>query len=924
MDITIEEMYSHLAYPRDALQNMRDYLRALMARLRGLLGIQKANLEFDNEIQAHLHLLTERYIRQGMTRDEATAAAWRQFGNITMLKEANREMRGIRFIETVFQDLRFGLWLLRRNPGFTFVAVLTLALGIGANTAIFSVVNAVLLRPLRYQDPDRLVMVSHYRAQKVEDFTAGGDFLRWREAAKSFEHIAAFQTDVADLSGSGEPERLAAGFVSADLFATLGVSPALGRAFTAEEDTAGGPPVVILSDSLWRRRFGGDPSVIGQALKLQIPDYKSQGDLSRTVVGIMPPGFRFPRERDLWLPLALNVAKEMGGDEGSGVSVIARLKPGLAPEAAGAELSLSLEQLRQAFPGNYSTPDLRVRVIRLSESLVENVQKALLILFVAVTFVLLIACANVTNLLLARSATRQKEMAIRAAVGAGRLRLVRQLLTESLMLSVIASSAGLIVAKWGVKLLIAMSPEGIPHIGENGPASLLDGHVLGFTSMIAVLVSLITGIIPALQATKVDVNETIKSQSTAIGHARLGGKLRILPALMIAELALALVLLVGAGLMINSFLRLLAVPKGFNPDGVLTLNLAPAYTKYPAGSPQRLAYFQEILARVKALPGIQSASLTTYFPLSGSPFGMERWKLIEGREGLGRGNEVPIELNHSSIDYLQTMGIQLRAGRSFTAEDGNGASRVAIVNETLVRSFLPNENPIGHRLVNIANPRPTIVGVVGDARHSALDKEIHPEIYLPYPQYPDLEPSLNLALRVATGQNNPASLSSLATAIRNQVLAVEPNEPVDTVLTMDERLSNSLAERRFQTLLLSIFAAIALVIASVGIYGVISYGVNQRKYEIGIRMALGAQAGDVMKMVIWRGLSLALIGVALGLAAAFALTRVIKSLLFDVSATDPATFALIAIFLIVVALIASFIPARRATKVDPLQALRHE
>jgi putative ABC transport system permease protein len=903
---------------------MIHYLRALAARLRGLFGDRRAEREFDDEIQAHLDSLTERYVRQGMTEAEAASAARRQFGNVTLLQEANREMRGIRFIETIFQDLRYGLWMLRRNPGFTCVAVLTLALGIGANTAIFSVVNAVLLRSLPYRDPDQLVMVSHYRAVKGGNFTAGADFLRWRDQAKSFEHIAAFWTTVADLTeNGGEPERLTAGLVSADLFMTLGVSPALGRTFTPAEDTAGGPPVVILSDGLWRRRFGGDPQVIGRAITLQIPDLKTRGDLSRTVVGIMPPGFQFPGEADLWLPLALNVAQELTGELGSGVNVIARLKPGLTPEAARTDLSIILERLRQAFPGYYSEPDLRVRVIRLSESLVENVQLALLILFGAVAFVLLIACANVANLLLARSATRQKEMAIRAAVGAARLRLVRQLLTESLLLSLIGGAAGLIASTWGVKLLVAMSPGGIPRIEESSTSSLLDGRVLGFTSMIVVLVGLIAGIIPALQASKVDVNETLKAQSTATGQTGYGGMGRILPALMIAELALALVLLAGAGLMINSYLRLLAVPKGFDPDGVLTLNLAPSYTKYPAGSPQRIAYFQEVHARVQSLPGIQSASLTTYFPLSGSPFGMERWQVIEGRQGLGRGNQIPIELNHSSPDYLQTIGIQVRAGRRFTEQDGKDAPKVALVNETLARRFLPNEDPIGHRLL-IVHPRPTIVGVVSDTRHSSLNKEIRPEIYLPYLQHPNLEPSLNLVARVAASQNNPKSISSLAAAIRKQVLAVEPNEPVEQVVTMDERLSNSLAERRFQMLLLGIFAAVALAIAAVGIYGVMSFAVSQRTHEIGIRMALGAQASDVLRMVIWRGIRLALIGVALGLAAAFALTRVLKSLLFEVSATDPVTFALIALLLVAVALIASYIPARRATKVDPLQALRHE
>jgi putative ABC transport system permease protein len=812
---------------------------------------------------------------------------------------------------SVFQDLRFGLRMLLKNRGYTFVAVLTLALGIGANSAIFSVVNEVLLRSLPYRDPDRLVIVSA---------ATGWDFLVWRDQAKTFERIAAFSPSIVNFTGSGDPERLSVGFISADLFATLGVAPALGRTFTPEEDTYGGASVVILSDSLWRRRFNSDPQVIGRALSLYHPD-QIGGSQSWTVLGIMPPGFRFPGESDLWLPLALNVTQEMGGEKGAVVDIIARLKPGVTLEAARVDLSVIVERMRQAFPKLY--PDPQFRVVGLSEWLVGNVRLALLILFGAVAFVLLIACANVANLLLARSVARQKEMAIRAAVGAGRLRLVRQLLTESLLLSVAGAAAGLLAAKWGVRLLVAMSPAGIARIEE----SSVNDRVLGFTCMVMVLVGLIAGIFPALQASKTDVNETLKARPTAggarSGHAGRGSVRRTLSALMIAEIALALVLLVGAGLMIKSFLRLMAVSKGFNPDGVLTLELTPSFTRYPPGSPQHGAYFQEVLARVQALPGTQSASLTSFFPLTGSPFGMQRSRLIEGRPGLGRGNDQPIQLNHSSPDYFQTMDIQMRAGRPFTAQDGSEAPRVAIINETLARRFLPNENPIGHRLL-IGTPRPTIVEVVGDTRHSGLDKEVHPEVYLPYMQHPDLEPSLHLAVRVAPGQNNPTSLSGLAATIRNQVLAVEPNEPVNQVVTMDERLSKSVAGRRFQMLLLGVFAGVALVIAMVGIYGVISYAVSGRTREIGIRMALGAQANDVLRMVIWQGMSLALIGLTLGLAAALALTRVLKNLLFEVSATDPATFALVALLLIIVALIASYIPARRATKVDPLLALRNE
>jgi putative ABC transport system permease protein len=893
---------------------MTHYLRALAARLRGLFGNRRTDREFDDEIETHLRLLTERYVRQGMTEEEAAWAARRQFGNVSLLQEVNREMRGFRFIDTFLQDLRFGMRMLRRNPGLTCVAILTLSLGIGANTAIFSVVNAVLLRPLPYRDPDRLVLLSHYQDHES---TVDADFLDWRDQAKAFERIAAYQIGAADLTGSGAAERLAAGFVSAELFATLGVAPALGRAFTPEEDTKGGPPVVILSDGLWRRRFGADPQVIGKAIRLEAVRLGSQ---SRTVVGVMPPGFRFPGESDLWLPLSINFA-EASRPNNYRVNVIARLKAGLTTEAARADLSVILERLRKAYPSYYSRAV--VRVIGLGESLVGNVRLALLTLFGAVAFVLLIACANVANLLLARSASRQKEMAIRAAVGAGRLRLVRQSLTESLLLSAIGGAAGLLLAHWGVKLLVAMSPGRIARIEE----SAVDGRALGFTCMIVALVGLIAGVIPALQASKVDVNEALKAQSSATGaSSRQGARLRTLPALMIAELALALVLLAGAGLMIKSFLRLMAVPKGFNPDGVLTLALMPNPLKYPTASPHRGAYFHEGLARVQKLPGIEAASLTSFLPLTEPIFsitiGFDNRRFIEGRPPLEVGEGQSIAINHISPDYFRTMGIQLRTGRPFTEQDDIRSSKVAIINETLARRFFPNENPIGHRLL-VESPA-TIVGVVGDTRHLGLDQVVRPEVYLPYLQDSNLDMYLTLAVRVSPGQNNPTGLSSLAGAIRNEAQAIDPNEPVRRVVTMDERLSNSVAERRFQMLLLGVFAGLALVIATIGIYGVISYAVSQRTHEIGVRMALGAQASDVLRMVVWRGMSLTLIGVALGLAAALTLTRVLKNLLFEVSATDPATFALIALLLVGIALIASYIPARRATKVDPLQALRHE
>ena len=815
-----------------------------------------------------------------------------------------------RMEDEMFQDLRYGLRMLRKDPGSTFIAALTLALGIGANTAIFSVVNAVLLRSLPFRDPDRLMTLSYYRARALNDFATAAEFLEWRDRAKSFEQIAASRFDTADLTGSGEPERLNAGFASADLFATLGVAPAIGRSFTPEEDTPGGAQAVILSDELWRRRFGADPQLIGRSLTLE--------GRSRTVIGVMPHGFRFLDEAELWLPLALDVNQQLSR-QGNQVrlKVIARLKPGVTPEAARADLSVILNWQRQSFPDNYSFwGDVQVRGAGLAESLTDNVRLALLALFGAVLFVLLIACANVANLALARSAARQKEMAIRAAVGAGRFRLARQSLTESLLLSSIGGLAGLLLAGWGVKLIVALSPDWIARIEE----SRVDGRVLWFTCLVALSASLLAGLIPALQASKTDVNETLKAQSSAAGKR---GARRAMPVLMITELALSLVLLVGAGLMIKSFLRLLAVPKGFNPEGVLTLTLTPGQARYPHESPQRDSYYREVLSRVRTLPGIESAGLASKIPLEGGL--MIAQLQIEGRQPFEQGKGPVVDINLVSPEYLQTMGIEIRSGRPFSAQDGAEAPKVAIVNETIARRFFPDENPLGHRLLISRIPR-TIVGVARDTRHLRLDQETRLETYLPYTQDPNWDRGHVLAARVAPGQNNPAGMASLANAIRRQAQTIEPNEPVNPVVALEERLSKSraVAGRRFQTLLFGVFAGIALVISMVGIYGVISYAVSQRTQEIGVRMALGAQASDVLRMVVWRGMRLTLIGVALGVAAALALTRIMKNLLFELSATDPATFAQIALLLIGVAFIASYIPARRATKVDALIALRSE
>ncbi len=878
--------------------------RRLTSLWRNLFQKDRLDRELAEEIRVHLEMLIDLKIEEGLDPAAARRAALIELGGEDQVKERVREARMGQQLEALLLDLRFGARMLRKTPGFTIMAILMLALGIGANTAIFSVVNAVLLRSLPYRDTERLVLVSYTWMNLAIHTASVEEFLEWRDRENVFEQIAAYKPDFIDLSGIGEPERLAAALVSAHLFATLGVTPALGRDFISAEGEDGGPPVVILSDALWRRRFGSDPQMIGRAITL--------GGQSRTVIGIMPPGFRHPEDTELWIPLAIN------HQQSAEIYAIGRLKRGVTQEAARADLSVILERRRPVSPRRYA--DSQVRIIGLNESLVANVRLSLLVLFGAVAFVLLIACANVANLLLARAAVRQKEVAIRAALGAGRLRLVRQLLTESLMLSLAGGTAGLLLAHWVVKLLVSMSPAGIVRIEESG----VDGRVLGFTCVVVVLTGIIVGIFPALQTSKTDINETLKAQPAAGSPRSMRGVGRALPALMIAELGLALVLLVGAGLMIKSFLLLMTVPKGFNPDGVLTLKVAPSFVKYPNGSPQRGAYYQEVLDRVRSLPGIQSAGLTTnVLPFSG----IRRigYFQIEGRATFKPSKEHLVALSFISPDYFQTMGIRIIAGRPFDTRDGSAAPKVAIISQEMAERYFPGESPIGHRLVG--EPFLTIVGVAEDARLYGLEKEISPEFYIPYTQILNVWGNLHLVVRAASSLNNQTNSSALAnraTSIRDQVRGIDPGEPVSQIVTMDELLSNSVAGWRFQMLLLGVFAALAMVIATVGIYGVISYAVNQGMREIGIRMALGAQASDIVRMVIRRAMGIASIGVALGLVAALALTRVLKNLLFGVSPTDPATFALIASLLIGVALIASYLPAQRATKADPTTVLKSE
>jgi putative ABC transport system permease protein len=839
---------------------------------------------------------------------EAARAARRQFGNITLLKEVHHDMRGIRFIESLVQDLRYGLWMLRRSPGFTFVAVLTLALGIGANTAIFSVVNALVFNPLPYPDPQRLVWVTNIF--RGDELIGSNMYFTYQTQSKTFDHLAVFDVGTLDLTGRDEPERVNSVWATASLFPTLGVAPRLGRAFTPEEDRPGAAPVVILSHNFWQRRFGGDPSVIGQSLWL--------GQEQSQVIGVMPPGFRFLPERrvggsvDVWLPRAFDMQQELRG-EGATIleNVIGRLKPGVSIEQARAELDLLLQPEIQAHP---EMAGLKARVMPLAERLVGHLRLGLLALFASVCFVLLIACANVANLLLARANVRQKELAIRSALGAGRQRLIRQMLTESMLLSVLGGVAGLLFAWWGVKALVAFTPENLLVL----KLSSINKTVLGFTFFVTLLTGLVAGLIPALQASRVDLNESLKDGARGAIFIKRNSARRVSPALVVSELALTLVVLISAGLLVKSFARMLAVDPGYNPENLLTMVVAINWNKYPGNSAQRKRFNQQLVSRLNALPGVQAVAYSRTLPLSDTGIIGKARLTVVGSPPLPE-EQKPLAEGHSvSPDYFRAMQMKMRAGHSFTELDTENTPPVIVINETLARRLFAGENPIGRHIREEGGKTDlTIVGVVADVKMYGLETESQAAFYH--------SPLQNIgSLGILWVIRTAGDPLKMLPAVQREIKALEPDFRLAHVMTMEQILADSYAPRRFQTWLFGLFAGVALVIATLGIYGVISYTVGQRTQEIGIRMALGAQAGDVLWMLIQRGMRLALIGVSLGLAAAIALTRVMKNLLFEVSTTDPATFIFIVLLLISIAMIASYIPARRATKIDPLQALRHE
>ena len=809
-------------------------------------------------------------------------------------------------METFWQDLRFGFRQLLSKPGFAAIATLSLALGIGANTAIFSLVDAVLLRPLPFHDPDRLVVVWE-DAAKIgfpRNTPAPANYADWKGQNRVFEDMAAITWRGFNLTDEGEPEKVEAQGVTANFFTLLGVKPELGRVFTGEEDQPGRNKVALVSYGLWQRRFGGDPALIGKEILLD--------GQKHMVIGVMPPGFQFlSKEVSLWVPAAFS-PQELANRGSHYLTVVARLKPEVALQEARADVAAITQRINRDNPVSWSGFELGSVVISLREQLAGDVRPALIVLLVAVGFVLLIACANIANLLLARGAARFREVAVRTALGAGRWRIMRQLLTESVSLAVAGGLAGLLFAWSSFSFLKQIIPD---NMALNAGVRI-DARIFGFTLLLSLLTGIVFGLAPALQAAKIDLNEALKQgggrSGTGAGHRRLRG------ALVVIEIAMALVLLVGAGLLIRAFLRLRALDIGVNPENALTLRTMLPRNKY-GELPKRDAFYRQILERVRALPGVVSAGYTTAMPLT--------WKggtngfVIEGREQ-GPGQDA--QSRQVSAGYMETMCFKLRQGRFFDDHDDAQAQPAAVINETMARQFWPGENALGKRFklgsVDSQNPWVTVVGVVGDVKEMGLEAPAKAEMFFPYQQMPRMLWNMPRDMAVRT-TGDPMSVAGAA---RQAVWSVDRNQPVSNVRTMNEILSEEVAQRRIGMTLLAAFAALALALASLGIYGVLSYSVAQRTQEIGVRMALGAGRKDVLRMVLADGMRLATAGLAIGLGVSFAMTRLMAGLLFGVSANDPLTLGGVTLLLITVALMACFIPARRATKVDPLIALRYE
>jgi putative ABC transport system permease protein len=799
-------------------------------------------------------------------------------------------------MRTFWQDLRYGARILLKQPVFTLIAVLTLSLGIGANTAIFSLVNAVLLSPLPFAEPERLVWTWGEFSGGNRASTSPPDFLDYRAQNRSFEELAAIYFNSFNLTGAGEPERIIGNTVTTNFFQALGVKPVQGRAFLPEEEQSGRERVAIIGQGLWQRRFGGDPQIIGKPIQLD--------GRSHTVVGVAPDATRVLQEAEIWTPLTFD-------DPGMKIRrfhflrAIGRLKQGMTLQQAQADIDSVAAGLEKLYPE--SNKDWRLRLVPMREYLVGQTRRPLYVLLGAVGFVLLIACANVANLTLAQASQRQKEVALRHALGASRMRLIRQMLTESALISVIAGTIGLLLAWWGSDLLRALAQDSIPRVGEIAP----DNRVLGFTLLVSLLTGVVFGLAPALQASRPDLNETLKEGGKGGGSGSRSGRAR--NALIVIEVAMALVLLVGAGLLIKSFRRLQEVDPGFDPRNLLTMRLFLPQSKY-AEPQQRQAFFEQALKRIESLPGVQAVGTSTWIPTLG---GGDTYFTIEGRPFPDPNRKVTAFNPMVSHDYLRAMKIPLIKGRHFTEpETKEEKAKTVIINEAFARAYFADVEPLGKRLIiDMGEPWTCeIVGVAGDTAQFALNLGSLPTMYLPSIR-------AGVAAVVVRASGDPLALTA---SVREAVREVDRDQPISNFRSMEQIMSSMAGGSRFGALLLGVFASVALLLSAIGIYGVIAYSVAQRTREVGIRMALGARGRSVLGLVIGQGMKFVLIGVGVGIAGALALTRVLSSLLFNVSATDPLTFVGVSTLLALVALLACYVPARRATQVDPMIALRSE
>jgi putative ABC transport system permease protein len=874
-------------------------LGRLWDRMRSLLGRQGPDVDFDAELASHLNLQMERLIQQGLTPEEARCAARREFGNVTLLREERRQMQAVSVFDAIRRDFRYTGRTLRRNPAFAAAIVLTLALGIGANTAIFSVYDAVLLKPLPYTDPDRIVTIQEQPKGREPGSVAPANFVDWRTQSQSFSEMAAMEFPNLVLTGKGEPVRLTGAAVTSSFFRLLGARMTMGRNFLAEEDAPGKDRVAVLSYALWQDRFGRTPDILHRTIILN--------DLSYTVIGVLAPDFELvtshsTEQPDAWIPLALNMEKLQRGTHP--LRVFGKIRPGISFEQAQADLNVIAINLARQYPAD--NKDKKIIAIPLAEQVTKRVRVALTALLFGVGLLLLIACANVASLMLSRAAARHKEIAVRLALGASRRRVGQQLMTESVFLGLLGGLAGLLLSWAAIRLFSRYLPADLPRISHLG----VDGRLLAFTAIVSVLTGVLFGLAPLFQSRRGTAHEALKQDLRSGG----GSRSLLRDMLVVGQMAIALVMLNGAALTTQSFRKLLEVSPGFRTDQIFTARVSLPASRY--SNVQRIAAFQsELLDRVRRLPGIQSAALTAYLPLSGAD---NAWAVtIEGLT-LPVGVYNMMKYRPVSAGYFETMGIPAMRGRTFNAGDNGNAPLVVVISESMARMFWPGENPVGRR-IRFGSPKMrTIVGVVGNVHHESLDTATATEMYVPFAQIPNTERQPTVVMRTSL------AAASAESALRGAVSAIDKDLALDRIATMGQLVSGSVGQPRFHTILLVAFSILALGLASIGIYGVMNYRISQRTREFGIRVAVGATEGDVLRMVLRQAAILIAMGLGCGLIGSVLLTRTITGLLYGVDGWSPVVFAAVGVLLSAAALAASYLPAQRATGADPLLALRYE